>query len=271
MRDSIDSGPQLEGLQVRAKRIKLEVESTECEVVNTVKEEAQVEETEEQRAIRALLAGAGGDGSENGAIVDVVPACTDRRPTEDDAFRQDIDVLPDEATLADYERVPVSQFGAALLRGMGWKEGTAASKTRKGPVEPWLPQARPALLGIGAKEKELFDDGSGGKRGKPKPERRYVPVVKREREESAGDQSGSSSRRRSPEPPSRAQSSASSRRASRSPSPVRRSHQERDYNHEREYFNRDRGGGYERRGDQERDRQRERSPRSNKRSYDRRR
>ena len=72
-------------------------------------------------------------------------------------------------TLADYERVPVSQFGAALLRGMGWKEGTAASRKNKGPVEPYLPQSRPALLGIGAKEKEVLDDGSQ-KKGKGKPE-----------------------------------------------------------------------------------------------------
>jgi hypothetical protein len=46
-----------------------------------------------------------------------------RAPAEDDAFREDIEDLPNEATLQDYEWMPVSQFGVALFRGMGWKPG----------------------------------------------------------------------------------------------------------------------------------------------------
>jgi G-patch domain len=78
----------------------------------------------------------------------------------------------------------VSQFGAALLRGMGWKEGTAASRTRPGLVEPWLPSSRPALLGIGAKERPEEDIPSANKGGylSKRPEKRYVPVVKLQRE-----------------------------------------------------------------------------------------
>lgn len=89
-----------------------------------------------------------------------------------------------QATLADYERVPVSQFGAALLRGMGWKEGTAASRTRPGLVEPWLPSARPALLGIGAKERPQEDipPSGNGRFVSKRPEKRYVPIVKVQRE-----------------------------------------------------------------------------------------
>lgn len=33
--------------------------------------------------------------------------------------------LSQQASLDDYERVPIEAFGAALLRGMGWKEGEA--------------------------------------------------------------------------------------------------------------------------------------------------
>ena len=122
---------------------------------------------------------------------------------ETDAYKQDVVTRPDsvcavlffvlagarltgsswQASLADYERVPVALFGAALLRGMGWKEGTAASRTRSGRVEPWLPAARPALLGIGAKERPA-EDIPGAAKGKlgAKPERRYVPVVRLERD-----------------------------------------------------------------------------------------
>ncbi|THG96675.1 hypothetical protein EW026_g5200 [Hermanssonia centrifuga] len=171
-RDAINSGPQVSGLQMK-KRIKLEETEMEVEEATPASEETvKEEETEDQKAIRILIArGADGSSDFDGPQIDVIPVIS-----EDEAYRQDVVELPDSATLDDYERVPVSQFGAALLRGMGWKEGTAASKNGKGPVQPWLPQARPALLGIGAKEKEVLDDGSKNKKGgKGRPDKRYVP------------------------------------------------------------------------------------------------
>jgi len=125
--------------------------------------------------------------------------------------------------LDDYNRVPVAQFGLALLRGMGWKEGTAASrKPGKGLVQPYLPEARPALLGIGAKEQEVFDDGSNKKTSK-RPERRYVPVVKQDREGRSSSGRGESSRDDRARSPRRDNGSTSvSRRSSRSRSPGRR-------------------------------------------------
>lgn len=50
---------------------------------------------------------------------------------ETEAFREDVKTRPDEATMEDYERVPVEQFGAALLRGLGWKEGEGIGRNRK--------------------------------------------------------------------------------------------------------------------------------------------
>lgn len=40
---------------------------------------------------------------------------------EVESFQKNLEQLPDEASLEDYEKVPVEEFGAALLRGMGWK------------------------------------------------------------------------------------------------------------------------------------------------------
>jgi len=226
-RDSINSGPVLSGLQVRAKAKKEEqdAEMTDEQEVVDVKVEEEEEETEDQRALRAILAAA--NGIENtDSVIDVIPTPM----SEADAYKQDVDDLPDAATLDDYNRVPVEQFGLALLRGMGWKEGTAASrKPGKGLVQPYLPEARPALLGIGAKEQEVFDDGSN-KKGSKRPERRYVPVVKQDREgrsSSGRAESSGDDRARSPR---RENSSASvSRRSSRSRSPGRR----RDYDDDR--------------------------------------
>lgn len=268
-RDTINSGPQASGLQIR-KRAKLEdadmdTPMSDADTASTAAEATpKPEETEDDKALRAILASAaaGGDGGLDGPQIDAIPA-----PSEDDAYRQDVEELPDSASLADYERVPVAQFGAALLRGMGWKEGQAASRKQgKGLVEPWLPQARPALLGIGAKEREVFDDGSKGKKGaKARPEKRYVPVVRQERAAGKGGEGererdrerdrdgGSSSRPRSPS------SRNGSRRPSRSPSPGHRRDRDtrrddRDHDH-----NRYRGNGRDRdREDRHRDRDRRR-------------
>ena len=214
-RDSINSGPVLSGLQVKKQEGRdsdehLDHEMTEDLETTDVKMED--EETEDQKALRAILAETNGV-EHDGPVVDIIPTPI----SETDALKQDVDELPDVATLDDYARVPVSQFGAALLRGMGWKEGTAASrKPGRGIVEPYLPTARPALLGIGAKEQEVYDDGSKRKVGKStRPERRYVPIIKQERNDNSGSTSEGRRRERSLSP--RRGSAPVSRRGSRSP------------------------------------------------------
>lgn len=62
--------------------------------------------------------------------------------SETDAYRRAIQEAPDVSTLEDYERVPVEEFGAALLRGMGWK-----GEKISGPREV---KRRQNLLGLGA-------------------------------------------------------------------------------------------------------------------------
>ncbi|KAG7090964.1 hypothetical protein E1B28_010032 [Marasmius oreades] len=258
-RERIGDGSQLAGLQVRKKEVsmvKMEAEDSEMKE-NTVKEEGivvqKVEETEDQQALRAILAGIDGMGEDSGIQISSIPTPI----SEGDAYKQDVQELPDSATLDDYSRVPVDQFGAALLRGMGWKEGTAASRKGKGIAEPYIPESRPALLGIGAKEMETFDDG-GGKRSK-RPERRYVPVIKRDKngvadESNAGkkDLNRGSERYR--------ERSISPRRESRTPSrrssPDRRDYDDRrrDRDERRHDYDRDRDREYRRRDDRDRDR-----------------
>lgn len=38
----------------------------------------------------------------------------------------------EEPTLDDYETVPISDYGMAMLRGMGWREGMSIGKNTKG-------------------------------------------------------------------------------------------------------------------------------------------
>lgn len=105
-----------------------------------------------------------------------------------------------QASLEDYARVPVGAFGLAMLRGMGWKPGQAASRSGRGAIEAHVPSSRPSLLGIGAKPmaEAMGDDkkGTKGKNGSSAPagksrreEMKFMPLVKQAREGSASGRS----------------------------------------------------------------------------------
>ncbi|KAL4921282.1 DExH-box splicing factor binding site-domain-containing protein [Aspergillus aurantiobrunneus] len=87
----------------------------------------------------------------------------DGHNNETRTYRKDVASRPDPATLDQYNAIPVEEFGAALLRGMGWKEGHAVGKGNYSGGDPsrastaHVPARRPGFLGIGAK------DVSGGK------------------------------------------------------------------------------------------------------------
>ncbi|KXS15105.1 hypothetical protein M427DRAFT_70193 [Gonapodya prolifera JEL478] len=109
----------------------------------------------------------------------------DALATEEEKYRHDVSLRPDEPKLEDYDGVPVELFGSALLRGMGWKEGQAIGKNKKNalirPIE-YVP--RPALLGLGAKPDELPATHSQKKKKYIKPgetregsKREYKPIV----------------------------------------------------------------------------------------------
>lgn len=101
---------------------------------------------------------------------------------EDELFRSDVASRPDPAKFENYVAVPVEEFGAALLRGMGWKDGDVIGNRKSVISKVRVMERRPALLGIGAKEvpagfgEEL---GAWGKdlKGKRKTEQAYNPVV----------------------------------------------------------------------------------------------
>ncbi|EQK99217.1 hypothetical protein G6O67_002204 [Ophiocordyceps sinensis] len=127
--------------------------------------------------------------------------------SEDEAYLRDAATAGAASTLDDYEAMPVEEFGAALLRGMGW------NGEPRGP-RPKEVRRRANRLGLGAKElKESEDLGSwdqkGGKKRRPrldeyrreqsrrKESRRDVDSYKRERErERDGSRAGSRDRDR---------------------------------------------------------------------------
>lgn len=69
---------------------------------------------------------------------------------EDQKLREDLTNLPEEATLDQYEELPVEEFGEALLRGMGWEKGKPIGRNSKTIVEPVEYTRRQGTLGLGA-------------------------------------------------------------------------------------------------------------------------
>ncbi|KAG9196309.1 hypothetical protein G6011_01430 [Alternaria panax] len=162
------------GLTIVKKDEAQEVGAAETEAPEPIEVE-QDNLTEEQRlekkALDALISG---KSTDNDLVIPV--------HTEEEAFLNDIHSAPDAPTLEAYEATPIEGFGAALLRGMGWKDGEAIGKNGVA-AKPKEVKRRPALLGIGAKEEaavgvELGEWGGGKGKGK-KVAQSYNPVTLR--------------------------------------------------------------------------------------------
>ncbi|CAG8950869.1 hypothetical protein HYFRA_00003086 [Hymenoscyphus fraxineus] len=228
------------GLSLR-KREKVEDDEVEDEEeAQRDKEEEPQQEREPQTADQEALAALLGQKPENKGPDLVIPITTTTDPvpekiSEQDAYRRAIAAAPDPSTLEDYTRVPVEEFGAALLRGMGWK-GENVGKVRD-------VKRRQNLLGLGAKElKDAEELGAwvqksdvkrlktGGDKRNRREEKKGMGEYRREREDRERRREGGG-------------------RDERERERDRRDDRDRDRRGERD-------GGYRRRDDRERDRRR---------------
>ncbi|GAC75918.1 hypothetical protein PANT_19d00017 [Moesziomyces antarcticus T-34] len=178
--DAINTDAQKSGLEIRQPRTQQAVEShpapSSSEETPAPAPDASVQGTDEE-AIKALLAGDDG-AAEVGAHLVI--------PQEDEAelLQHDIESRPEAPSLDDYAATPIEQFGMALLRGMGWKEGMGAGKGGKGPQQAAEPKKRAALLGLGAKERAVPATGlpssfsSHKNRASGKRDYKYVPITR---------------------------------------------------------------------------------------------
>lgn len=112
--------------------------------------------TQDEIALQALICESeGGEQTRRSDLV-IESTRTEGRYDESSSFRADVATRPDQASLDAYDAVPVEEFGAALLRGMGWKEGQAIGRENYGNTtaakEARVPARRPGFLGIGAKD-----------------------------------------------------------------------------------------------------------------------
>jgi len=70
----------------------------------------------------------------------------------------DVSLRPEESTLDDYERVPIEEFGLAMLRGMGWTKTEGIGLKNKKVVDMREPQLRQKGLGLGAERPQRHKD-----------------------------------------------------------------------------------------------------------------
>ncbi|KAK6354402.1 hypothetical protein TWF730_008809 [Orbilia blumenaviensis] len=189
-RDIIGDEPMKVGLQfVEKSTAGMTITEGDISMADSSNEDAEGEavterdeKTEDQLAVEALLAG---DKAKASTLT--IPAAsgnvTDNRAfvqNEDDAYRADVASRPDAATLEEYAAVPVEEFGAALLRGMGWKEGESIGKSGGAGNKPRIVEKRPAFLGIGAKgigAEEIGAWGKGDKKGRQRVDKTYLPIT----------------------------------------------------------------------------------------------
>lgn len=180
----------------------VETTSTVVEAAGQSLHPSPEKKTDDQLALEALL----GVKAERKGPDLVIPVqeddSYDAPLNEEDAYRRAIKAAPDVSTLEDYERVPVEEFGAALLRGMGWKEGSK----RKGQVDrPKEVKRRQNLLGLGATQlKDAEELGAWVQKSDPKkmtggsssgrPDRRPKPSEYKRDKERRDEGRGSSYR-----------------------------------------------------------------------------
>jgi hypothetical protein len=132
-------------------------------------EETPQHKTADQLAIDALT------GAAPVSTLTIPAAAT----TEEDAFASTFHSAPPAPTLSDYTAVPVEEYGAAMLRGMGWKgpSTNASAPTKNGKKPSLLPTKRPALLGIGADPNAAKQAEELGAWGKTSARRGKEPTV----------------------------------------------------------------------------------------------
>ena len=189
-----DEVSKVAGLEFVKQDVEGDIAMSEGQATQRLSEQADHSiKTADEEAMEALLGGEKKSTLQIPAIetdrpnnYDASEPAYDDYQNEDDRFKADVASRPDVASLDDYAAVPVEEFGAAMLRGMGWKEGEAVGKRRAGapaaPSKSRNPERRPALLGIGAKEVPggVGDEfGAWGKvaKGKRKTDLAYSPVV----------------------------------------------------------------------------------------------
>ena len=163
-------GPSLEfGLKFAQREQALDEDGGDVAMVDATSatEAAETETkkplTEDEIALQSLVRESNGDGEgrRSDLVIGATPQDNEGHGQDEmTSFRADVASRPDPAGMDEYAAVPVEEFGAALLRGMGWREGQPVGRGKYGAADNGktngakarIPERRPGYLGIGAKD-----------------------------------------------------------------------------------------------------------------------
>ncbi|KAI1168044.1 DExH-box splicing factor binding site-domain-containing protein [Nemania serpens] len=112
-------------------------------------------------------------------------AAVSSRPqfSEEDAYQTSMRDAAEVSTIEEYSEIPEGEFGAALLRGMGWKGEEFGSKPKEA-------KRRPHLMGLGSKEDEEIKKGELAQRHGHRERRPRLDEYRRDREKEKQERSG---------------------------------------------------------------------------------
>jgi hypothetical protein len=165
------AAPTVFGLNVQKQSEDADPRTSEEGKPETKDDKPEVKKSADEEALEVLL-------GKKAASNAVIPTLVD-----EETFHKQYDVAPDAPTEADYDAVPIEEFGAAMLRGMGWKDGEAIGRNKgQAPLKSRTLERRPELLGVGAKPAkalgiELGEWGKHAKKHERKIDQAYAPVM----------------------------------------------------------------------------------------------
>ncbi|KAI1432302.1 hypothetical protein GGR50DRAFT_616569 [Xylaria sp. CBS 124048] len=114
----------------------------------------------------------------NGSVTSSKP-----KLSEEGAYLKSIQEASEVSTVEEYSEIPEGEFGAAMLRGMGWKGEEFGPK-------PKQVKRRPHLMGLGSKEDEEVKKGELDKRHGYRERRPRLDEYRREREKEKQERDG---------------------------------------------------------------------------------
>ncbi|TGJ78973.1 hypothetical protein E0Z10_g9793 [Xylaria hypoxylon] len=103
--------------------------------------------------------------------------------SEEDAYQRSITDAAEVSTIEQYSEIPEGEFGAAMLRGMGWKGEEFGSKPKEA-------KRRPHLMGLGSKEDEEIKKAELAKRHGHRERRPRLDEYRRDREKEKHERNG---------------------------------------------------------------------------------
>lgn len=95
--------------------------------------------------------------------------------SEQDAYQRAIQEAGEISTIEEYGEIPEGEFGAAMLRGMGWKGEEFGTKPKEA-------KRRPHLMGLGSKEDEEIKKAESAKRHGYRERRPRLDEYRRDRQ-----------------------------------------------------------------------------------------